>query len=95
MSKNYQHGELASQHASKLLAESGIKQRTATAAGVYSKSKPSEIAKLLGWAAPPKHAFGNCIVFRYRNVAGGLNGYVRIKPDCPPRTRRPGRRSSI
>ena len=88
--KKHRPGELASHHASKLLRESGIKVSTAKAGGVYSESRPTEVAKLLGWAGPPQHNFGNCIVFRYRNVAGSLNGYVRIKPDCPRKDKATG-----
>lgn len=74
--------ELAPRHRREL-EKSGISSETAGKAGLRSESKPEQIAELLGWETGHNVHLGNCLVFRYRNRDGRLNGYCRLKPDNP------------
>ena len=79
-------GELDSRHLSELLG-SGINSAATRAAGLYSESRPSKIADLLNWQSATRIHFGNTLVIRYRNHAGHFNGYCRLKPDNPRKSK--------
>lgn len=72
------------------LKGSGICEEVARANGIYSETDAARIAELLGWDSPAKN-LGACLVFPYRNAAGVLNGYVRLKPSEPRKDKKKGK----
>ncbi|TWT86682.1 hypothetical protein Mal64_35110 [Pseudobythopirellula maris] len=64
------------------LAESGIDQATAEAAGVYSEHDAKKLAALVGWKSWPQR-YGHGLVFEYRDLDGNLR-FCRVKPERPP-----------
>lgn len=77
-----QPGKIARHHLGEL-GRSGITRQAAAVAGIYTETRPDKIARLLNWDNPDAVGLGQCLVFRYRDHRGKLNGYVRLKPDRP------------
>lgn len=64
------------------LYRSGLTDATIQAAGLYTECDPAVIGKLLAWKGPA-YALGRCLAFPYRDAAGNINGYCRVKPSRP------------
>ena len=74
--------ELHPHHKRELCEGSGLTEETIRNAGIYSETNANRLKTLLNW--PQMKARAACgIVFRFRDVAGDLNGYSRFKPDNP------------
>ncbi len=64
------------------LRRSGLTDDTIRAAGLYSETDATVIGKLLHWRGPA-YALGPCLAFPFRDAAGNVNGYLRVKPTRP------------
>jgi hypothetical protein len=64
------------------LRGSGLSDHTIREAGLYSETRPEEIAKLLNWEGTPA-AYGPCLVFSYFDSKGQPTGYHCLKPSYP------------
>jgi hypothetical protein len=72
------------------LERSGLSADQIAACGFYSISDPRRVAELLGWKRPAAQ-LGSCLAIPFRDAAGVVNGFVRLKPDKPRASNKDGK----
>jgi hypothetical protein len=75
------NGRLTPAHLADLRG-SGLTDETIAAAGLYSEHDPAAVGRLLGWPGPA-NCLGPCLCFPFRDAAGHINKYTRVKPSRP------------
>jgi putative DNA primase/helicase len=89
ISKDEANGKLLPQHLTDLRT-SGLSDAQIHRCGLYSLQAPASIQKVLNWKGY-KGGLGDCLAFPFRNAEGKTNGYVRLKPDRPRRSKEDGK----
>jgi hypothetical protein len=72
------------------LQRSGLSPAQIAACGFYSINDPLIISQLLHWPGEAR-CLGPCLAIPFRDRAGHMNSYVRLKPDRPLKGKKDGK----